>query len=139
MDASKKVCSFFLSSGKTHYLDPIKNNPFLKGHSATIYANSGYLSQKLYYELLSKNIYLFAKPKQNMGSSEYSFELAVDWEVHHKKLYKKRFSIERIFHYLKVHLNLVLNSTHSSKSAHADVYSSLWLYQMIQTEPKLFL
>jgi hypothetical protein len=140
VDASQQVCSFHLSSGKTHDLDPIKYHQFLKGHSATIYADSGYLSQSLYYQLMTQNIELLAKPKPNMGAaSDYSFKRVVHWDLKHKKVYRKRFCIERIFHYLKVHLNLSLNATHSSKSAQAHVYSCLWLYQMMQTDKSLLL
>lgn len=140
VSASKKVCAFYVSSGKVHDLDPIKHHALLKGHSATIYADSGYLSQSLYYQLMAQNIDLLAKPKPNMGSaSDYSFERVIQWDLKHKKLYRKRFCIERIFHYLKVHLNLALNGTHSTASAHSHIYSCLWLYQLLQTQQHLFM
>ncbi len=84
---------------------------------------------------MEKNIYFIAKPRANMMENNLlGLGYLPNWDKNFKKLYRKRISIERFFSYLKDHLNLNVNETHSTKALYTCVYSALLASQMLNLD-----
>ncbi len=76
---------------------------------------------------MSKNIYLIAKQKANMMENNLlGLGYLPNWNQNFKKLY---ISIERFFAYLKNHLNMTVNQTHSALLA-----SQMFNLELLQYE-----
>lgn len=128
-----ELVNFHLSSGKTHDLDPIKHHALIPPQSScTLLGDSGYLSKDLYFKLMAQGVDLIAKPKPGMGShSEYSFQVFTNFQTRYQRLYRLRFRIERLFHVLKHHYHMKVQTTHSSPALLSHVLSALWVQQTI--------
>lgn len=131
----KQVCSYDITSGNIHDLTAVKEKFFFFGHTGKILADSGYIDKSFYYELMTKNLTLIAKPRQNMMvDNSFGLGYLPEWEKNFKRLYKKRTKIERFFSYLKENLNLKVNKLHSSKALYTHVYSSLLAIQWLNLD-----
>lgn len=126
------VCQYAITPANIHDITPVKEG-FLDGHSGTILADSGYISKAMYYKLMEDNIHFIAKPKANMMESNARGEgYLPEWDLHFKKIYKKRMSIERLFDYFKDKLNMVLNKLHSTKALYVHVLSTILANQLMK-------
>lgn len=123
------LARFLITTAKTNDLAIIKNG-FLSGVTGKIYADSGYVSREVFYDLQSENLYFIAKPKQSMmENNELGLGYLPDWKINFAKQYKKRISIERMFAYLKRHFCLNPSGFHSQKGFLNNLFSCLLAYQ----------
>lgn len=96
----------------------------LKG---TIFADKGYISQKLFQTLYNRGLKLITGIKKNMKN--YLMPLI------EKILLRKRFLIETLFDILKIHMNLSHTRHRSPMNASVNILSCLTAYQLKQNKP----
>lgn len=126
------VCQYAITPANVHDITPVKEG-FLEGHTGTVLADSGYIGRALYHKLMEDNIRFIAKPKANMmENNSLGLGYLPDWDLHFKKLYKKRMKIERLFDYFKDKLNMVLNKLHSTKALYVHVVSTILANQLMK-------
>lgn len=125
------ICSYKITTGSVHDLTVVKEGLF-NNQTGKILADSGYISEEVYYDLMENNIHFITKPKANMmKNNALGLGYLPDWEKNFAKLYKKRMKIERVFDCFKDKLGLVLNKLHSTKALIMHVVSVMLISQML--------
>jgi len=97
IDSKGNLCAACVSAANVHDLKPVKDG-LLRGQTGTIYADKGYVSRDVHYDLMRKNLFFCAKPRDNMGlDTQWSYDYVQNWRLRHAKPYRKRVSVERFF------------------------------------------
>jgi hypothetical protein len=103
---------------------------FVKGMTAKLYADRGYISQELKSRLKSQSIDLITSHRKNMQS----VQLCASDEYHLKQHNK----IETLFSLLKGTYNLVTSKARSITGYLTGIYASLCAYQLChQNKPMI--
>ena len=94
-----------------------------------LFADKGFISQKLFKQLFQRGLKLITGIKRNMKN--YLMPLIK------KLLLRKRFLIETIFDILKVHMNLSHTRHRSPINCCINILSCLVAYQLRQNKPSV--
>lgn len=128
MNQSGDIVSTALSNG--HIADIKMVEQLVKGLKAKLYADRGYISQKLKSRLKSQNIDLITYHRKNMKF----IQLSTSDEYH----LKQRNKIETLFSLLKGRYNLITSKARSIEGYLAGIYASLCAYQLChQNKPTI--
>ena len=111
---------------------PVKEG-FLAGQKGRVYADKGYISKEQRFALMGQNLDFLACPKENQTyATEEGFKYRLVWDQVHKKAYRKRQKIERVFAILKRSFGLNLSGCKTLRTATTRVYASLLAYTLSQ-------
>jgi hypothetical protein len=128
-----QINSFDITSGNVHDINFVKDVVLKEPHLGKILADSAYVGKDIYYEAMSKNLHLIAKPKQNMmENNALGMSYLPNWDKNFKQIYKKRIKIESFFNILKNNFSIKINQTHCTNALFSIVYSALIAIQLLK-------
>ena len=120
-----QIVAFDISPANRHDLDPVKGG-MLDGIKGVFFADSGYVSQQVKQDLMSKDIAFIAKPTAAMEDLRWYFDK--NWG----KQYRQRQVVEGVFSRLKNRYGLLANSCRSATSLTVRVLASIVAYNLLQ-------
>lgn len=124
-----RLAAMAVTPGNVNDRQPIKDG-MLAGQSGLVYADRGYVSEELYWKMMEQNLLLVARPLDGMGhATEWSFEQVRNWDLRHKKRYRKRQAVERWFGRAKGEFGLSIKGLRNPQMAKAHIYSACLMMQ----------
>lgn len=126
-----EVIGISVTPGNVDDRDPMVIKHLTHQIQGLLFADKGYMSQKLFEQLLDNGIKLITKIRSNMKNKLM--------ESHEKMLLKKRAVIESVFDLLKEHCNIEHSRHRSPINFFENIFSALSAYAFYDKKPAIFL
>ena len=124
-----EILSFCLTSGNVDDRDEIVMNSLTKEIFGKLFADRGYISQKLFEKLLEKDITLITRAKKNMKNKLMDY--------YDRLMLRKRTVIESVNDFLKNICNIEHSRHRSITNFLVNLVSALAAYSFLPKKPSL--